>query len=100
VRSSPGTEEAPAFFLGASLGAALRTGAALRAGGAFLAIGLGAAFFQGLTLVHSSAHSERFVLDRGCTLGLCSPVLRGCVGCVGCALVSDTAQVELRSGRV
>ena len=26
--------------------------------------------------------------------------VRGCVGCAGCFLVSDTAQVELRSGRV
>jgi len=27
-------------------------------------------------------------------------VLSGCVGCVGCFLVSDAAQIELRSGRV
>ena len=26
--------------------------------------------------------------------------VRGCVGCVGCFLVPETAQVELRSGRV
>ena len=28
---------------------------------------------QGLTLVHFSAQLERFVQDRGCTEGLCSP---------------------------
>jgi hypothetical protein len=55
---------------------------------------------QGLTLVHFSAQFERCVWDRGCTKGLCSPCcggLRGCIWCAGCFLVSDTAQVELRS---
>ena len=28
---------------------------------------------QGLTLVHISAHIERFVWDRSCAQGLCSP---------------------------
>jgi len=28
---------------------------------------------QGLTVVHFSAQLERFVWDRGCMLGLCSP---------------------------
>jgi len=58
---------------------------------------------QGLTLVHFSAQLERFVWDRGCAQGLCSPCrggVRGCLGCVGCFLVTDTAQVELISGRV
>jgi hypothetical protein len=35
--------------------------------------------------------------------GVCSPRqggFRGCLGCVGCFLVTDTARVELRSGRV
>ena len=58
---------------------------------------------QGLTLVHLSAQLERFAWDRGCTQGLYSPCqggVRGCSGCVGCFLASDTAQVELKSGRV
>jgi hypothetical protein len=32
-----------------------------------------AAISQGLTLVHFSAQLERFVWDRGCAEGLCSP---------------------------
>ena len=55
---------------------------------------------QELTLVHFSAQLERFVWDRGCAQGLCSPYSGWCRGCVGCFIVSDTAQVELRSGRV
>ena len=58
---------------------------------------------QGLTLVHFSAQIGRFVCDRGCAHGLrgpCQGGVRVCVGCVGYSLVSDTAQVELRSGRV
>ena len=58
---------------------------------------------QGLTLVHFSAQLERFVWDRGCAQGMCSPCkggVKGCSGCVGCVPVSDTAQVKLRSGRV
>jgi len=58
---------------------------------------------RGLTLVHFSAQLERFVWDRGCAWGLCSPCtggVKGCLGCVGCFLESDTAQVEPRSERV
>ena len=61
---------------------------------------------QGLTLLHFSAQLERFVWNRGVRMGWCSSCeggvwgLWGCLGCVGCLLVSDTAQVELRSGRV
>jgi len=58
---------------------------------------------QGLTLVHFSAQLERFVWDRGYAewlCNLCEGVVRGCSGCVGCFIVTDTAQVELRSGRV
>ena len=58
---------------------------------------------QGLTLVHFSAQRERFLWDRGCIQGL----LMGCKGGVGgfqgvsrVYFVSQTAQVELRSGRV
>jgi len=55
---------------------------------------------QGLTLVHISAQLERFVWDRGCAQGLCSPYeggVRGCLGYVGYFCASDTAQVELKS---
>jgi hypothetical protein len=58
---------------------------------------------QGLTLVNFSAQLERFLWDRGCAEGLCSPCygsVWGCLGCVGCFCVSDTAQVELTSERV
>ena len=58
---------------------------------------------QGLTLVHFSAQLECFERDRGCAYGLCSPCeggVRGCLVCVGCFCVSDTAQVELKSERV
>jgi hypothetical protein len=63
----------------------------------------GFASSQGLTLVHFSAQLERFFWGRGCAWGLCSPCsggATGCLGCIGYFLVSDTAQVELRSGRV
>ena len=56
--------------------------------------------WQGLTLAHFSAQLECFVQDRGCAAGLCSPCEGGVRGCVWCFLVTDTAQVELRSGRV
>jgi hypothetical protein len=39
---------------------------------------------QGLTLVHFSAQVERFVCDRGCADGLCSPCEGGVRGCLGC----------------
>jgi len=58
---------------------------------------------QGLTLVHFPAQGKRFPWDRGCTQGLC----RGCFGGVrgyegGFRLyfVSETAQVEPKSGGV
>ena len=53
----------------------------------------------GHTLVNFSAQLERFVWDRGCAGGYVARV-KGLFGCVGCFLVPDTAQVELRSGRV
>ena len=46
--------------------------------------------WQGLTLVHFLAQLERFVWDRGCTEGLCSPCcggVRGGLGCVRCFCV-------------
>jgi hypothetical protein len=58
---------------------------------------------QGLTLVQFSAQLERFARDMGCALGLCSPCEGSCrasLGCEGCILVSDTAQVALMRGRV
>jgi hypothetical protein len=58
---------------------------------------------QGLTLVHFSACLDRFVWDKGCAQVFCRPCQGGgggCLGCVGCFLVSDAAQVELRSERV
>jgi hypothetical protein len=58
---------------------------------------------QGLTLVHFSAQRERFLWGRGCMYGL----LRGCLGGVrghegGCRVyfMSETAQAELKCGRV
>ena len=39
---------------------------------------------QWLTLVHFSAQLERFVWDRVCAQGLCSPCKGGCRGCSGC----------------
>ena len=55
-------------------------------------------------------HSSTFQLNLsalygigGVCKGLCSPcseVVRGCLGCAGCFLVTDKAQVEMRSGRV
>ena len=59
---------------------------------------------QGLTLVHFPAQRKRFLWDRGCVQGL----FRGCSGGGGyygvftsrVYFVSETAQVELESGRV
>jgi hypothetical protein len=39
---------------------------------------------QGLTLVYFSAQLERFVWDRSCAYGLCSPCSGGVKGCLGC----------------
>ena len=58
---------------------------------------------QGLTLVHFSAQLKPLLWDRGSMQGLfrgCLAGVRGHVGCLGCAFVSEMAQVELRSGRV
>ena len=58
---------------------------------------------QGLTLVHFSAQRERFLWDRGCAQGLFGGCLGGVWGYYGVStvyFVSETAQVELKSGRV
>ena len=55
---------------------------------------------QGLTLVHFSFQHKLFLWDRGYIQG----VFRGCVGVImvyqGVYFESETAQVELKSGRV
>ena len=51
---------------------------------------------QGLTLVLFSAQLKRFLWDRGCIQGVC----RGCLGGLRGCSVSETALVELKSGRV
>jgi hypothetical protein len=64
---------------------------------------LRAAAIQGLTLVHFSAQLKRWLWDRGCMQGMfrgCSGGIRGCYGVCRVYFVSETAQVELRSGRV
>ena len=58
---------------------------------------------QGLTLIHFSAQLERFVWNRGCIQGGvrgCSGGIRGYCGVCGVYFVSETAQVELKTGRV
>jgi len=65
-----------------------------------LSVGRRPPSLQGLTVVHFSAQLERFVWDWGCAYRGCVARVRGCLGCVGCFLVTDTAEVELRSGRV
>jgi len=58
---------------------------------------------QGLTFVHVSAHHKRVLWDRGCTSGLfrgCLEGVRGYQGVPRVYFVSETAQVELNSGRV
>jgi len=58
---------------------------------------------QGLTLVHCSAQRKRFLWDRECVQGLdrgCSGGVRGYKGVSRVCSVSETAQVELKSGRV
>jgi hypothetical protein len=58
---------------------------------------------QGLTLVHISAQRKRFLWDRGCTQGSFRGCLGGDEGCDGVFrvdFVSETAQVELKGGRV
>jgi len=58
---------------------------------------------KGLTLVHFSAQRKRFLWDRWCIQGLfkgCSGGMRRCSGALRVYFVSETAQVELKSGRV
>jgi len=58
---------------------------------------------QGPTLVHFSAQLRRIVWDRGSMKGLsrdCLGGLREYYGVCRMCFVSDTAQVELKSGRV
>ena len=58
---------------------------------------------HGRTLVHFSAQRERFPWDGGCMQGLISGCLegvRGHKGASGVYFESETAQVELKSGRV
>jgi hypothetical protein len=62
---------------------------------------------QGLTPVHYSAQRKRFLVDRGYSWGLLRVLVGGgCevsgvfTGCLGCIFVSETAHVELKSGRV
>ena len=63
----------------------------------------GASKGQGPTLVHLSAQQKRFLWDRGCIQGLfrgCSGGIKGHCGVCRVYFVSETAQVELNSGRV
>jgi hypothetical protein len=58
---------------------------------------------QGLTLVHFSAQLKRFLWDRGAFRGRSGGALEvseGMKGYLGCIFVSETAQVELKRGRV
>jgi hypothetical protein len=58
---------------------------------------------QGFTLVHFSAQRKRFVWDRECIQGLfgvCLVGVRGYEGVPRVYFVSETAQVELKDGRV
>ena len=58
---------------------------------------------QGLTLVHFSAQCKRFLWDRRCIQGLfrgCLRVVRAYEGVCRVYLMSETAQVELKSGQV
>jgi len=58
---------------------------------------------HGLTLVHFSAQRKRFLWDRGFIQGLsrgCLAGVRVYEGVFRVLFVSETAQVELKSGRV
>jgi len=58
---------------------------------------------QGHTLVHFSAQLKRLLWDRGCMQGLfggCSGGVTKHKGVFSVYFVSETAQVELQSGRV
>jgi len=59
--------------------------------------------WQGLKLVHLPAQRERFLWDKGCAWGVYMVFMAAVEGFfkgLGMLCVSDTAQVELRSGRV
>jgi len=59
--------------------------------------------WQGLTLDHFSAQRERFLYDKGCSQGLLRVwlgSLRRYQGVSGMYILSESAQVELKSGRV
>jgi len=58
-------------------------------------MGLHSSTFQ----LNLSALYQKGGARRGCVARV-KGVLRGCLGCVWCFLVTDTAQVELRGGRV
>ena len=77
------------------LGTSATEGAAVR--------GLGAmgetAGHQGLTLVHFSAQLKHILWDRGACRG-CTGVFRRCLGVSGGISVPETAQVELKTGRL
>jgi hypothetical protein len=55
---------------------------------------------QGLTLVRFSAQRKHFLWDRGCKEGVCRGCVGGVLGNEGVYFVSETAEVELKSGRV
>ena len=58
---------------------------------------------QGLTLIHFSAQRKRFLWDKGCLFELfkgCLGGVRGYEGVFRVYIVSETAQLELKSGRV
>jgi hypothetical protein len=51
---------------------------------------------QGLTLVHFSSQLERFLWDRGCAQGSCSPCLGGVKGLFGVCRVYCVCQTRLK----
>ena len=63
----------------------------------------GAAARQRLTLIHFSAQRKRFLWEKECMQGSlrgCAGGVKGYQGVFGVCIVSETAQVELKSGRV
>jgi hypothetical protein len=88
--------------LACELGAAARSTRMWRPSTSFMFITTAftaAASVQGLTLVHFSAQRERFEWDRGAFRG-CSGGVKGNYGVCRLHFVSETAQVELKCGRV
>jgi hypothetical protein len=68
-------------------------------------LSVGRDMLAGVTLAHYSAQPKRFLWDRGCVKGVFRGCLRGAMPGVvkvwlGGVFLSDTAQVELRRGRV